>query len=44
MMIAVIVIKLEGAEAQDFVVGDTGILLDIDVVLLVLQLALEATL
>jgi len=42
--VAVIVIELEGAETQDFVVGDTGILLDIDVVLLVLQLALEAAL
>ena len=42
--VAVIVIELEGAETQDLVVGDAGILLDIDVVLLVLQLALEAAL
>ncbi len=31
--IAVIVVELEGAEAQYFVVGEAGILLDIDVVI-----------
>ena len=41
--IAIIVVELEGAEAQYFVVGEAGVLLDIDVVILVLQFALEAT-
>ena len=40
--IAVVVIKLEGAEAQDFIVCSTWVLLDVDIIVFVLQFALEA--
>ena len=40
--IAVVVIKLEGAEALDFIVRSTWVLLDVDIIVFVLQFALEA--